>query len=175
MSCWKPAVTSVLISVTAVAVESAPSPGQQPYDAGDIAAIDAAANAERLSAAAMWAAQGGPNGLTQVPQAGKSAEVTRRIFELGRAAMMREEQEVHGAAATSLTAAPTVPAQMMTPQQLAMNAPSVTVPPTGTEAGTVMARSQIVLLRDEVGDVTSWPTQYLRSMSERQALVQARL
>ena len=44
---------------------------QQQHDAGDIAAIDAAAGVERLSAATMWAAQG-PNGLAQVPHAGMS-------------------------------------------------------------------------------------------------------
>jgi len=71
---------------------------QRQHDAGDIAAIDAAADAERPSAATMWAAQG-PNGLAQVPHAGMSADMTRRIFELGRAAMMREDQEAQGAVA----------------------------------------------------------------------------
>ena len=88
--------------------------GQQRYDAGDIAAIDAAAGAGRFSAATMWAAQG-PNGLAQAPHAGMSAEVTRRIFELGSTAMMREEQDARGAAAPTPAAAPAAAAQMMAP------------------------------------------------------------
>ena len=109
--------------------------GYQQYDAGSIAVIDAAAGAERFSAATMWASQE-PNGLAQAPHAGMSAEVTRRIFELGRAAMMREEQEARGATASApATATAVAAAQLMTPQQLAMNAPNATVPPTGTETG----------------------------------------
>ena len=161
---------------------------QQQHDAGDIAAIDTAASAERLSTATMWAAQG-LNGLAQVPHAGMSADMTRRIFELGRAAMMREEQEGHGAAAPALAMATAAPAQLMTPQQLAMNAPNATAPPTGTDTGTSgdsasdgsesatrrRAESPPKATDAEVEDVTPWPTQYLRAVSERQVLVQARM
>ena len=153
--------------------------GQQHHDAGDIAAIDAAAGAERFSAATMLASQG-PNGLAQAPHAGMSADMTRRIFELGRAAMMREEQEARGATAPALATATAASARMMTPKQLAMNAPNATVPPTGTETGASVdstsnesgaatrrrAESPPKSTDAEVEDITPWPTQYLRSMSE---------
>ena len=169
--------------------------GYQQYDAGSIAAIDAAAGAGRFSAATMWASQG-PSGLAQAPHAGMSTEVTRRIFELGRAAMMREEQEARGATVPALeqglrdkrpaTAAPT---QLMTPQQLAMNAPNATAPPTVTEtgasSGSTSTESETATRRRvesppkatdaEVEDITPWPTQYFRPLSDKQALVQARL
>ena len=47
----------------------------------------------------------GANGLAQALHAGMSADMTRRIFELGRAAMMREEQEARGATAPAPAAA----------------------------------------------------------------------
>ena len=110
--------------------------GQQPYDTNADAAIDAAANAERLAWAAAWAVQGAPSGPVQAPRTEMSSEVARMIFELGRATMMREEQEAHGAMATSQTAAPAAPTQMMPQQQLAMGALNTTAPLIVTEVGT---------------------------------------
>ena len=110
--------------------------------------------------------------------------------------MMREEQEARGATAPALeqglrdkrpaTAAPT---QLMTPQQLAMNAPNATAPPTVTEtgasSGSTSTESETATRRRvesppkatdaEVEDITPWPTQYFRPLSDKQALVQARL
>ena len=70
------------------------------------------------------------------------AEMARRIFELGRAAMMREEQEARGATAPAMghglrdgQPAGAAPTPLMTPQQLAMNASNTTAPSTGTEDG----------------------------------------
>lgn len=70
-----------------------------------------------------------------------------------------------------------------------MSAPNAAVPPTGTETGTsadptsseagVATRRRVEsppkATEAEVEDITPWPTQYLRPMSDRQALVQARL
>jgi len=110
--------------------------------------------------------------------------------------MMREEQEARGATAPALeqglrdkrpaTAAPT---QLMTPQQLAMNASNTTAPSTEAEeeasAGSTAIASDNASRRRaesppkatdvEVEDTTPWPTQYLRVLSNQQALTQARL
>ena len=109
---------------------------------------------------------------------------------MGSAAMMREEQGARGAAAPAPAAATAAAAHMMTPQQLAMSAPNVAVPPptgtetgasadsTSSEAGAATRRrmeSPPKATEAEVEDITPWPTQYLRPMSDRQALVQARL
>ena len=115
----------------------------------------------------------------------------RRIFELGQAAMMREEQGARGATtpgAVATTAA--AAAQLITPQQLAMNASSATVPPAGTDTevsadstadGSAAAaarrrtESPPKAAATDVEDTTPWPTQYFRPLSAQSALVQARL
>ena len=99
----------------------------QQHGAGGLGAAAAAAGAERPSAAPMGASQG-PQGRAHVMGNTMPEERMRRVFELGQAAMMREEQEARGAAASELaTATATAAAQLITPQQLAMNASGATV------------------------------------------------
>ena len=162
--------------------------GYQQYGAGGIGAVAATAGAEQLPAAPMWTSQG-PNGQAQMMGNTLPAEMTRRIFELGRAAMMREEQEAQGATAPAPAAAAATSTQLMTPQQLTIHAPNAAAPSTGTETGAGTdstsndsgaatrrrTESPPKATDAEVEDITPWPTQYLRPLSEMQTLVQSQI
>ena len=161
----------------------------QQHGAGGLGAAAEAAGAGRPSAAPVGASQG-PQGRAHVMGNTMPEEMMRRVFELGHAAMMREDQEARDAAASeSATATATAAAQLMTPQQLAMNASGATARPTGAgteegaeasadESGAAARRrteSPPKAATTDVEDTTPWPTKYFRTLSAQSVLVQARL